>query len=178
MKKVIIINGPAGVGKDEFINQVRNAGEALQLPVFSFSSVDRVKEAAIALGWDGIKTPETRQLLQDLKQISIQRLNDGPTRYLLEQIANVEHGLIFLHIREPQEIEKIMHFLPETLRMHVDRPGIERLVNGADDVTRDTQYDFELNNDGTLEDLYLMAVEFVQRMASIESESNIDFELR
>ena len=60
-KKVIIINGTGGSGKDtfvEFCSEFKN--------VMNISSVDKVKEAAsILVGWNGEKDEKSMKLLVD-----------------------------------------------------------------------------------------------------------------
>lgn len=52
----------------------------------NISSVDKIKEAAKVLGWDGGKTEEDRKFLSDLKLLST-----GYNNYLYEYIrTNVE----------------------------------------------------------------------------------------
>jgi hypothetical protein len=50
-KQVFIINGSGGCGKDTFISFVSDIA-----CVTNFSSVDKVKEIARIIGWDGEKT--------------------------------------------------------------------------------------------------------------------------
>ena len=67
-KKIVIINGSGGVGKDAF---VEFCGEFTC--VKNISSVDKVKEAAkVLVNWDGTKDDKSRKLLVDLKRLSIE----------------------------------------------------------------------------------------------------------
>ncbi len=78
-KRVIIINGMGGSGKDTFVEFCAKHGA-----VTNISSVDKVKEAAkILVGWDGAKDEKSRKLLVDLKKLSID-YNNYPTKYILE----------------------------------------------------------------------------------------------
>ena len=57
MKKIFIINGSGGVGKDTFVELVSQF-----FPIVNFSSVHKVKEIAIKIGWDGkSKTEKDRK---------------------------------------------------------------------------------------------------------------------
>ena len=70
MKKVFIINGAAGVGKDTFVEIAKyKIFIKTGLPTYNISSVDNVKTAAKILGWDGEKDARGRKFLSDLKII-------------------------------------------------------------------------------------------------------------
>ena len=57
-KRIFIINGSGGVGKDTFVELVSTElNDMLKKfhTVINFSSVDRVKEIAREIGWEGEK---------------------------------------------------------------------------------------------------------------------------
>ena len=82
-KRIVIINGVGGSGKDTFVELC-----AKHANVINISSVDKVKEAAkVLVGWNGEKDEKSRKLLVDLKKISIE-YNDYPTAYILEEHKN------------------------------------------------------------------------------------------
>lgn len=101
---VIIINGKGGIGKDSLIDEYlkTHKGE-------SISAIDAVKEAAKVLGWDGRKSDVNRKFLSDLKALSI-KYNDYPLKDILFRfywfIRDGKGDVLFVHIREPEEIEK------------------------------------------------------------------------
>lgn len=162
-KLVVIINGPGGSGKDTFIEICRELLAPRQIPVHSFSAVDQVKEWAKVMGWDGAKDEAGRKLLYDIKMASA-RYNNGPTKYLLKSVKGIETGLIFLHIREPQEIAKLAAQLPQVLKLHIMREGAAVLANGADNVTLESSYDYYIDNNGTLDDLQFRAQQFLSTL--------------
>jgi len=49
-KQIVVINGTGGSGKDTFVEFCSKYGK-----VMNFSSVDKVKEVARVIGWDGKK---------------------------------------------------------------------------------------------------------------------------
>lgn len=53
-KKIIVINGTGGSGKDTFVEYVSKYAK-----VYNFSSVDKVKEIAKLIGWTGTKLIKT-----------------------------------------------------------------------------------------------------------------------
>ena len=72
-KQIFIINGSGGVGKDTFVELVSTElNDTLKKfhTVENFSSVDKVKEIAIEIGWDGKKREKDRKFLSDLKNLS------------------------------------------------------------------------------------------------------------
>ena len=63
-KHIFIINGSGGVGKDTFVGLVSTQlNDMLKKfhTVINFSSVDKVKEIAKEIGWDGKKTEKNRK---------------------------------------------------------------------------------------------------------------------
>jgi len=160
-KQVIIINGTGGSGKDTFADFCSEFAK-----VKNISSVDKVKEAAKALvGWNGEKDEKTRKLLVDLKQLSIE-YNDYPTVYAkkqYEEFKNSDLEYLFIHIREIEEIEKVKKLL-NAKTMLVRNPRVALITsNNSDANVYKYEYDYIIENDGTLEDLRQKAKEFVQR---------------
>ena len=104
MKEIVVINGSGGVGKDTF---VQFCGEYTS--IMNISSVDKVKEAAKVLaGWNGEKDEKSRKFLSDLKELGIE-YNDAPFKYIsnmAEEFKNSDKQIMFVHIRECEEIEK------------------------------------------------------------------------
>lgn len=159
-KKVIIINGTGGSGKDTFVQFCSEFAN-----VTNISSVDKVKEAAKSLvGWNGEKDEKSRKLLVDLKQLSI-NYNNAPTKYVEEQYnlfqkSNSEY--LFIHIREISEIEKIKKMLNAKTLLVVN-PRIALITsNESDGNVYKYNYDYTIENDGTLEDLKQKARQFIK----------------
>ena len=158
-KQVIIINGTGGSGKDTFVEFCSEFAK-----VTNISSVDIVKEAAkVLVGWNGEKDEKSRKLLVDLKRLSIE-YNDAPTKYVQEQyeiFMKSESEFLFVHVREIEEIEKIKKLLnAKTLLLRNPRVALITSNNSDGNVYR-YEYDFTIENDGTLEDLKQKAKEFV-----------------
>lgn len=159
-KKIVIINGSGGVGKDtfvEFCNEFTN--------VKNISSVDKVKEAAkILVNWKGEKDDKSRKLLVDLKALSIE-YNDYPIVYIKEEaekfMQNKEQKVMFVHIREISEIEKVKEILhAETLLITSTR--VQKITtNNSDANVEQYRYDTYISNDGTLDELRMKAKQFV-----------------
>jgi hypothetical protein len=140
---------------------------------YNISTVDQVKTWGIELGWDGLsKTEKDRKMLSCLKDISTE-YNDGPFKYTINKILKIsqefENKVIFVHCREPKEIEKIKCKMNELnifcKTILVTRPSIKHIIsNHADANVLNYEYDYNIVNDGTLEDLRNKALEIFGRL--------------
>ena len=159
-KKIIVINGSGGVGKDTF---VEFCGEFAN--VKHISSVDNVKEAAQILGnWNGEKDDKSRKLLVDLKQLSID-YNDYPMLYIKQEAEkfreNEEQKMMFVHIREISEIKKVKDLLNAKTLLITSTRVPKITTNQSDANVEQYEYDYYISNDGTLEELKEIAKQFV-----------------
>ncbi len=105
MKLTIVINGAGGVGKDTLCNIA-----AAHYRVKNVSSITPIKELAARCGWAGEKSERARKFLSDLKRLTVEYC-DYPTAYLTEEyraFLDGEDEILFVHIREPEEIEKFV----------------------------------------------------------------------
>lgn len=166
MKQIIIINGSGGVGKDTFVEYCSKYAK-----VFNISSVDKVKEAAKVLaGWKGEKDEKSRKLLSDLKEIGI-RYNDAPLRYIsnmVEKFKESENELMFVHIRECEEIEKCQK-KTKAKTLLITNKNVEVIVsNHSDKDVANYTYDYYIKNDGTLKQLEETAKRFVAQLRKIK----------
>lgn len=147
-KLVLIINGRGGCGKDSLIEAVSKVYQ-----VRNESAIDPAKQAARCMGWDGGKEDKDRRFLSDLKALSV-AYNDHPTTYLLQKydrFQTSECDLLFLHIREPEEIRHFLHQIKDTpipvKTLLVTSPWTERdYGNPSDDRVENFDYDFTFNN--------------------------------
>ena len=155
-----IINGFPRSGKNTFVDLF--AEVAGDIKVNDISSVDKVKEAALLLGWDGEKNLKGRKFLSDLKDLSSSQY-EGPLLYCLQ--AGTMHDPLsipyvsFYHLREPLEIDTLKQTLINRgyrcKTIILRREGVEKneQSNHADSEVLNYSYDLEINNNGTLEDL-------------------------
>lgn len=169
--KIIIVNGFPQSGKDTFVNfclkELRNFGK-------SISTVDFVKEIALKCGWNGEKTPKDRKFLSDLKML-LTEWNDVPYKkvvkeidmfkYDLEYYDVEENGVVFIMCREPREINKLRVAL-DAKTLIIRRLEVEKREqsNVADSDILNYIYDYQINNDGTLEELQTKAIEFLKNI--------------
>ena len=159
-KRIVIINGSGGVGKDTFVEFCSEF-----TGVKNISSVDKVKEAArVLVGWNGEKNEKTRKLLSDLKQLSVD-YNNYPLVYIRNQtkefMEDQSQTIMFIHIREGSEIEKTKNDIgAKTLLITNNR--VEKIAtNKSDANVENFQYDYYIENNGTLDELREKARKFV-----------------
>ena len=129
MKKlVVVINGAGGVGKDTLCGFA-----AEEYRVRNVSSVDPIKELARMAGWEGEKSDRARKMLSDLKRLFTE-YNDLPLRYIREQYAQFLNGdeqVMFVHIREPEEIARFVETAPEHIKtLLITNSNHEKAVYG------------------------------------------------
>ena len=165
-KQVFIINGSGGVGKYTVCSA---AGQRWK--VQNISSITPILQVAKAAGWDGTKTPAARRFLSQLKA-DCTEFNDLPFRYCTEQLqifAENDAELLFVHIREPEEIERFRQTAGVNCKtILVRRPTLEQargqLGNRSDDGVAAYAYDAEFINDGSLEELPAKVHDFLQAL--------------
>ncbi|MCB1713335.1 MAG: hypothetical protein KDH96_12955 [Candidatus Riesia sp.] len=170
--KVIIINGFASTGKDEFVKLFRNE---TTFRVKNLSSVDRVKMVAeMAFGWNGKKNNKSRKFLSDIKK-AWSEFNNGPTndiirrididiKYCLENGKKVENNVYFLHIREPKEIKKIKSIYGNNCISVLIRKNIDHIPDNDSDINvEDFKYDYIYNNKD-IDDLRNCALDLYEKI--------------
>ena len=167
--KIYILNGKAGSGKTTFFKLIE---EKCRNYVYNYSTVDLVKKVAYGCGWNGSKTPENRKFLSDLKDLLIE-WDDVPYKDCLKEIKritsladiyDIEHDdwAIFIDCREPKEIQKFVDRLGAKT-IFIDRKIEDyNASNHADANVENFEYDIVINNNGTLEDLAAVAMNFIK----------------
>ena len=153
MKKVaIVINGAGGVGKDTLCDLA-----AKHFKVRNISSVDPIKDIAKMCGWDGTKDDRARKFLSDLKKLTVD-YNDFPTAWASARYREFllsEYEILFVHIREADEIAKFVKATDGAAKTLLIRGG-DRMKkssygNVSDDLVENYNYDYYFVNDKTLE---------------------------
>ena len=166
-KTVIVINGAGGVGKDTLC-----AFAARHYRVKNISSITPIKEIATRCGWQGEKTDRARKFLADLKSLTV-AYNDFPTRYLTEQyrlFLEGEEELLFVHIREGEEIRKFVRATGGEAVTLLVRGGQRfrrthaRYGNAADDGVEKYRYDYVFYNDRPLDKTEEYFIKFLSRI--------------
>lgn len=159
-KKIIVINGTGGSGKDTFVSFCMN-----YCKVYNFSSIDKIKEIASTMGWTGGKTEKDRKFLADLKTLATE-YNDLPfntVKEAIDKFYNDDSEIMFIHIREPKEIQKVVDCY-DALTLLIKRKDYATIKsNDADANVENYNYDFIFEND-TLEKLEETAKDFVSKL--------------
>ena len=152
-KLAIVINGAGGVGKDTLCDLA-----AKHFKVKNISSVTPIKEIATFCGWDGVKDDKARKFLSDLKRLTVE-FNDFPTVWAFAQyndFLNSEDEILFVHIREPEEISKFVRVTDGRAKTLLVRGGNrmrkDNYGNASDDGVENYSYDYYFMNDSSLED--------------------------
>jgi hypothetical protein len=177
-KKIIVINGKGGVGKDTLIKAVESMNEP-HIGVYNESSIDPVRGMA-ARSFDGIenlseaakvKGNAYRKFLSDMKKaVDDYYMAVHGTKYTEEYLYRCacdfaggigeyrdssEDSVLFVHIREPENIQSFV----ERVRAQLDVDIVTLLVsscraktdygNDSDNNVADYAYDFTYENDGS-----------------------------
>lgn len=174
MKIIIVINGVGGVGKDTFCNVIAKTYQTKNV-----SSIDPIKQIAAQTGWDkNDKSLRARKFLSDLKLAYIS-FNDLPNNYLCNEYHNFmndNNEIMFVHIREPEEIEKFKQSIPTkafTLLIKSTRTDDIIFGNVSDDEVEQYHYDFVFNNNAQLNDTSVEVQQFFDTVVlNLLEESN------
>lgn len=165
---IYVINGAPCSGKDTFCQYVR---DILGERCVTLSTVDFIKKIAENCGWNGEKTPAARKMLSDLKDV-LTEWDDVPYKKTSETIMEIEklwkranfhlsRTALFVMSREPQEIFRfVKDFDAKTIIIR--RATSQEFSNHADANVENYNYDIEIDNYGTLEELKERAEEFVK----------------
>lgn len=164
-KHIFIINGMARCGKDTFANIMIK-----YVPVIKYSSINRIKEIATECGWDGGKTEKDRKFLSDLK-ILTSEYNDLPfncVRNMVELFNGMtSFDVLLIDIREPEEIERAkQEFGAKTILIKNDRVPVI-VSNMADANVFNYDYDYIIENNGTLEEFEENIKKFIDDIINI-----------
>jgi hypothetical protein len=168
-KHVVIINGSGGVGKDSFVKLCSE-----YTSIFNISTVDKVKESARILGWNGDKDEKSRKFLSDIKLLAT-TYNRHPYNYVKKSIGyfrreDTPYLLMFIHCREPEEIALYVKDF-DCYTLLIKNKNIKPInSNEADANVESYLYDFIIDNNEGLPELKEKAKKFVEMMRGIAYE--------
>lgn len=169
LKKVLILNGVGTSGKGEFASRL-----AKYVPTIKYSIIDIVKEAADVLRWQGGKTEKDRKFLSDLLDLATE-YNDSPYKDVASLVDAFKNELpeevLIIDMREPKDIARAAKdFGAETILIR--NPNVKKIEsNHADRDVENYDYDYIIENNGTLEQLNDVVKNFVDYIKG--SSSNI-----
>ena len=164
MKEILIINGSGGVGKDTFVDKLSRYAKVIHTSI-----VNPVKDLAKKIGWTGSKTEKDRKFLSDLK-VLIDEYND----YNYENVAKLmrafrngefDADILCIDMREKNQIEKAQkEFGAKTVL--VTRDSVAHITsNIADKGVYDIEYDYHIENNGSIYDLDEKAKQFLSELS-------------
>lgn len=158
IKHIFIVNGSGGCGKDTFASLLNEI-----VPVYKYSSIDKVKQIATMCGWTGSKEEKDRKFLSDLKLLTTE-YNDMAFEDIRAAVLKFGrsklHKIMLIDIREPAEIERAKQaFGAKTILIKSNRVPVIT-SNMADANVFNYEYDYEFDNSGTIEDLREKVIEF------------------
>lgn len=173
--KIILLGGKANSGKDSTAELIDNYYREKGLNVVNIQIAYYIKMYAKQIAmWDGDNESKPRQLLQDLgTEIRNQIDNNFFINRIIQDIQVYSQYFDVITIsdgRLPEEFSLIKKSYPETITLHITRPGyVSRLTKDqkahlTEALVDEIPYDYEIVNDGTLEDLKSKVVEFVKRI--------------
>lgn len=155
MKKVIILNGGTGVGKDTFYKMVSKI-----IPSMRYSITSLPIELCEIAGYDNrVKSEKNKEFVHQMKLL-LEWYNDTPFTDISGVIKDFFAGyydeieLLFVDITESKDIERAVKVFDAV-------PVLIRKDDNAD-VDNYSVYKYIINNNGLLEDLYDDAKCFVE----------------
>jgi hypothetical protein len=160
MKKILIMNGSGGVGKDTFVAALKKFR-----PVMHTSIVKPVKDLATTIGWNGMKSEKDRKFLSDLK-VLIDEYNDYNYKLVAREVDfflnQDDYFQIFcIDMREKKDIDRLVKQFGAK-KVLVTRDSVKQVTsNIADAGVYEVDYDYFIHNDGTIEDLDNKAKELI-----------------
>lgn len=171
---VVIVNGFPRAGKDTFIDAAVSHCKDTGIDVVKYSTIDSVKKIAKVCGWDGKKTPENRKKLSDLKDwttkefdLSFVEIKRLVRTAMAKRILGRQDQMIFIQIREPEEIKRVFdQYLNDdnvrvTCLVIYKTDDLGEQSNHADRNVNKIDYDYAIRNDGSIEVLTDNTMKFV-----------------
>lgn len=161
---VFIVNGAPRAGKDTLINMLREELTKDDIPSAAHSSIDPVKDMLKASGINTKKkTPADRKLLATLGD-ALEEHSQFRSKSCIQAVLDAQaaayrkrKAVVFLHIREPELIEKVTAQLrrkaARVWRVQVTSTRAEVPTNPTDAGTANMVYDYTVTNNGTLREL-------------------------
>lgn len=177
---VIMVNGYPESGKDTFVEFCNDS-------YINHSTVDTIKRIATEMGWSGNKTKYNRDMLSALKDFYGEWF-DGPFQEIkslvLQELTygDVKVDFIFVHAREPEEIERVKVWCDSVEGVKCYTVFIKRDEvmggmhnNHADAQVEDYIYDCYLNNNLDLEHFENLSLDFFEDVLNGKMEEYNDY---
>ncbi len=167
MKTIVVVNGMPRSGKDTVVRMMGDILSANHIPWAAFSSIDPVRNMLTHAGFDLTqKTDADRDLLQAVGAAAEKHSHWRSQRCIVKAVNFFESvpgpdAVMFLHVREAEVIDRIKTVLAgwpaatyNTLKVQVRSPKAKMVTSNPSDAnTADIEYDYTIDNDGSLDDL-------------------------
>lgn len=157
--QIFTINGFPKSGKDTFVQMLREQGS---LKIYHTSMINPVKQLLLRESvWNGEKTEKDRNLLSGIKDV-LDSYNDFSYAKIKEDIRlklSQDEDVFIVDAREPKDLQRFKDDYGAQ-SIFVIRDSHEVASNHADSDVLNFDYDFTIDNNGTLEDLELVAERF------------------
>lgn len=171
--KIIIINGSAESGKDQFVEYFK---KNYKNKCFNLSTIDKVKKITMKnFGWNGEKTEESRKFLSDVKKLWSD-FNNGPFEDMIKQIEKYQsklgnkerkNAIYFIHCREPLEIQKFVDkYEKKCVTVLIKRIDIIVPNNDSDKNVEDFNYTYTIDNNDSKKILKEKAIQFIEELSN------------
>ena len=178
--KVYIINEHSRVGKDTFVNLIKdiyndkypkeeyrlNSMKRIvpAINIDNISTIDPIKDIMRTYcNWNGQKEDKDRKLMCELKEL-LTNYCDLSYNYVIniyKQDLETKTKALFIHCREPEEIKKLLNTIPNSKTILVKRPDNDYCKNNAADLNVDNfKYNIIINNNSDLKHLKELAYNF------------------
>lgn len=175
MIRYIIISGKPRAGKTTFGNKVVKELQSNKRVAYQTSSINRIKDFALDMGWDGMKTPEARKFLSDLKQVCVNSPWGNLTmQYIIREAKAIKTSIplytdpnfplyVLIQSREPAEIQEYVQTFGATA-VFVRGGHREEDVdsNESDRNVANFSYHYYIDNTGDLAGLDIEVSKFVK----------------
>lgn len=160
----IILNSSGGQGKGAFVNACSK-----YIKTYYTSIVDPTKDFATC--WYGGKTEKDRKFLAEMKSL-LDNYCDYNYRLLMKKVRAFPiqgDNIVFIDMREKKDIDRFMNEpYKHKMKVLIRRDSVKDIKsNHADANVYDINYDYIIENNGTLEDLEELAEVFVQEVIDI-----------
>jgi|GEM_PF-2977265 hypothetical protein len=153
MNQFYVINGRPKIGKDTFVSIVKEHLTESNYLVHNISTMEPLLKFIDDLGLNKEKTLKNRKMFSLLKEaVDIQGYTFSRTKEKICEICKENknyNNIIFIHCREPKEIDKYVEFL-HAKTILITSPEIEKLQidygNNSDNNVNNYNYDYIINN--------------------------------
>lgn len=157
--KIFTVNGFPRSGKDTFIRFLIKRYPKC----FHTSMIHSIKDYLFASGvWHGQKTEKDRNMLSEIKDV-LDKYNDFSYNEIRQEIVKYQElcgtDVFFIDAREPKDLQRFKDEY-EAKSIFIKRDAHKTASNHADQNVLNFDYDFIIENNGTLEDLELAAEKF------------------